>query len=63
MIVGDLRLRELSTSLRKAEEVLRREINPTLYPAEEYEAELQKDNSFISRVHRGSRIDIIEESK
>jgi predicted nucleotidyltransferase len=62
-IVGDLRLRELSTALRKAEEVLQREINPTLYPAEEYEAELQKENSFISRIHRGSRIDIIEESR
>jgi predicted nucleotidyltransferase len=62
-IVGDVRLRELSTALRKAEEVLQREINPILYPAEEYEAELQKENSFISRIHRGSRIDIIEESE
>ncbi|MEA1871068.1 MAG: nucleotidyltransferase domain-containing protein [Candidatus Bipolaricaulota bacterium] len=63
MIVGDVRLRELSTTLRKAEEVLQREINPTVYRVEEYEAELQKANSFIARIHQGSRIEIIEESK
>lgn len=62
MIVGDLRLRELSTALRKAEDILGREISPTIYSAEEYQAEEEKEDSFISRIHRGSRIDIIEKS-
>ena len=59
MIVGEVSLREASPSLRGAREILRRQINPTLYRAEEYKAALEKEGSFFQRVHEGPRIDII----
>jgi predicted nucleotidyltransferase len=59
MVVGAVTLRELSTPLREAGALLRREINPTLYQSEEYEEALNTENSFVSRVHQGPRIDLI----
>jgi len=59
MIVGAVTLRELSGSLREAGSLLRREINPTLYQPEEYQEALNTENSFVSRVHQGPRIDLI----
>ena len=59
LIVGAVTLRELSSSLREAGSLLRREINPTLYQPEEYREALNTQNSFVSRVHQGLRIDLI----
>jgi len=59
MIVGAVTLRELSTPLREAGALLRREINPTLYQPKEYQEALNTENTFVSRVHQGSRIDLI----
>ena len=59
MIVGEVSLREVSPSLRGAREILKRQINPTLYRKEEYEAALAEENSFVRRAHDGPRIEII----
>jgi predicted nucleotidyltransferase len=59
MITGSLALREISTPLRQAEQVLQREISPVLYQAKEYAEALRDENSFVSRVHAGPRIDLI----
>ena len=59
MIVGEVSLREVSAPLRGARGILRRQINPTLYRAEEYRLALAEENSFVRRVHDGSRIEII----
>jgi len=59
MIVGEVSLREVSPSLRQAREMLRRQINPTLYRGEEYRLALAEENSFVRRVHDGPRIEII----
>ena len=59
MIVGAITLRELSSSLREAGSLLRREINPTLYQFEEYQEALNTQNSFVCRIHQGPRIDLI----
>jgi len=59
MIVGEVSLREVSTPLRGARGILRRQINPTLYRAEEYRLALAEENSFVRRVHDGPRIEII----
>jgi len=59
MIVGEVSLREVSPPLRRAREMLRRQINPTLYRAEEYKVALAEKNSFVKRVHDGPRIEII----
>lgn len=60
MIVGTVSLREISSAIRSAGRTLRRVVNPTSYTAEEYAAELRKEDSFVARVHNGPRIDVIE---
>jgi len=62
MIVGDVDLQELAGPLRKAAQTLGREINPTLYRPEEYQAQLKKTGSFVSKVHQGPRIDVLKRS-
>lgn len=59
MVVGNVTLRELSSSLREGGSLLRREINPTLYQPDEYREALKTENTFVSRVHKGPRIDLI----
>lgn len=59
MVTGDIGLRELSSPIREAGRTLQRTINPTLYSSEEYAAELKADNSFVFRVHHGTRINLI----
>ena len=61
MIVGDVSLRELAGPLRRAAEELSREINPTVYQPEEYHTRLRQEDSFVSRVHNGPRIDLLKE--
>ena len=60
MVVGDVTLRELAGSLRRAVRELSREINPTVYRTEEYRTRLKQENSFVARVHHGPRIDLLE---
>jgi len=59
MVVGDVSLRELSGPIREASRLLHRAVNPTLYRPKEYQAELRTKDSFVARVHRGARIDLI----
>jgi len=59
MIVGTVTLRELSSPLREAGRSLHRVINPTLYTSEAYAEELEKDDSFVTRVHNGKRLNLI----
>ena len=59
MIVGEGSLRDISPSLRQAREILRRQINPTLYRAVEYRLALAEEGSFVQQVHDGPRIEIV----
>ena len=59
MVVCKLTLRELSSPIREAGRTMQRTVNPTLYSPQEYAEELKDDNSFVARVHHGSRIDLI----
>lgn len=59
MVVGDATLRDLSPMLADVQRTLQREINPTLYPSEEYAQALLDANSFVRRVHDGPRILLI----
>lgn len=61
LIVGDVSLRELASSLRRAAETLSREVNPTVYQSEDYHARLTQEDSFVFRVHNGPRIDLLGE--
>jgi predicted nucleotidyltransferase len=58
MIVGPVTRRELSTAIRQAERVLRRDINAMFYTHTEYSKALEDSNSFVSRVHNGARISL-----
>lgn len=59
MVVGDVPLRELAGSLRKAARELSREINPTIYRTKEYRTRLKQEDSFVARMHHGPRIDLL----
>jgi len=56
MVVGAATRRQLSAALRRAETVLRREINAVFSTGDEYGSALEDGNSFISKVHNGPRI-------
>lgn len=58
MIVGPATRRELSTAMRQAERVLQRDINAMFYTHAEYSKALEDSNSFVSRVHNGTRINL-----
>ena len=62
MIVGTVTRRDISSATRRVGDLLRREINTTIYTATEYENALQDANSFVAKVHAGSRIDLIVDS-
>ena len=59
MVVGDVTLRELSSPLREAGRTLHRVVSPTLYTPASYALELGIADSFVGRVHNGSRLDLI----
>ncbi|MCX6094193.1 MAG: nucleotidyltransferase domain-containing protein [Candidatus Bipolaricaulota bacterium] len=63
MVVGSVSLRELSSPVRAAGRSLRRTVNPTLYTPEDYRRELADRDSFVSRAHRGARIDLLGGSR
>ena len=50
MIVGDVELAELSPALRKAERIIARQINPTVYSLEELCKRVRNGGHFISQV-------------
>jgi len=58
MIVGSATRRQFSSAIRQTEMVLRREINAVFYTSDEYGKALEDSNSFISKVHNGSRINL-----
>jgi len=59
MVVGEVTLRELSSPLREAGRAVRRVVSPTLYTPEAYAREIEADDTFVARVHRGQRLDLI----
>ncbi|MCU0620528.1 MAG: nucleotidyltransferase domain-containing protein [Gemmatimonadales bacterium] len=59
MVGGRVRLRELVPVLRRAQERLAREINPTLYPQEEFRRRLASGEHFLTRVMATPRIMVV----
>lgn len=58
MVVGPATRRKLSTALREIERALRRDMNAMFYTHAEYSKALEDSNSFVSRVHNGTRINL-----
>lgn len=58
MIVGPATRRKLSVAIRETERALRRDVNAMFYTHAEYSKALEDSNSFVSRVHNGTRINL-----
>ncbi|MFH1114990.1 MAG: nucleotidyltransferase domain-containing protein [Pseudomonadota bacterium] len=48
MIIGDVSFSETVTALSATQEILRREVNPSVYPADEFTAKVLKGNHFLN---------------
>ena len=59
MVIGRVKLKELIPALRRAQEQLGREINPTIYQPEEFGQRLGAGEHFVSRVVRTPRIMLV----
>ncbi len=56
MIVGSASLADLSPALQKAEERLGRQVNPTLFSADEFAKKLKQGNHFVKTVLAGDKL-------
>jgi len=59
LIIGDITFVEVVTKLQSAQEVLGREINPTVYPTAEFKAKLAGNHHFLQNVLSGPKILLI----
>lgn len=58
MVIGDVSLKELSTSLRQAEKTLGRRINPALYSRGDVQRKYQSGDPFLTDVYRREKIPV-----
>ena len=59
MVVGDVEFSEVVSCLTDIENKLGREINPTVYPPEEYKNKLREKNHFLTSTLREKKIFVI----
>jgi predicted nucleotidyltransferase len=56
LVVGDVTFSDIVNSLSNAETTLRRAINPTVYPPDEFAKKLSADSHFLKSVLKGEKI-------
>ena len=56
MVVGEASFRDVVAALAPAQESLRREVNPNVYPALEFRKKLAAGDPFLRRVMAGRKI-------
>ena len=59
MIVGDVTFAEVVSVLGRAQETVRREINPLVYPPEEFHFKLAADHHFLKKTLEGAKFFLI----
>lgn len=59
MVVGNVGFGEVVSALGKAQEALSREINPAVYPLDEFTKKVSKGHHFFSSVLKGEKVFII----
>jgi len=59
LVVGDVSFSEVVKVLRSAQETLGREINPTVYPVEEFCSRIAEEHYFIRDILNGPKIFVI----
>ena len=56
MVVGEVGLADLTSTLRSAERRLGRAVNPTVYSSEEFRRKLRKHDHFLTSVLKGHKL-------
>ncbi len=59
MVIGAIGLVDLASAIRKLEDRLERQVNPTVYSKTEFETKVAESDSFIMDVLRGETIDVV----
>jgi predicted nucleotidyltransferase len=59
MVIGNITFDDAVSSVMKAQEILKREINPVVYPVEEFKKRLKEKQGFVMEVMRGEKIFLI----
>jgi len=59
LVVGDVAFAEAVKALRSAQETLGREINPTVYPVDEFCSRIAEDHYFVRDILNGPKIFIV----
>jgi predicted nucleotidyltransferase len=59
MVIGDITFDDAVSSVMKAQEILKREVNPVVYPVEEFKKRLKEKQGFVMEVMRGEKIFVI----
>ncbi len=59
MVVGDVSFAEVVSALGRVQETIRREINPLIYPPDEFRSKLSEDHHFLKRALEGSKFFLI----
>ena len=54
MIIGEISFSETVTALSATQETLRREVNPSVYPPDEFTAEVLQGNHFLNSLIKGA---------
>lgn len=63
MVVGRAQFGEVVSAIAPAQETLRREINPTVYPPEEFHEKLSGGHHFLKAVIKGSKLFVIGDNR
>jgi predicted nucleotidyltransferase len=63
MVIGDVLFADVVAAIGSAQERLHREINPTVYPCEEFQAKLVAGHHFLNRVTSGSKVFVIGDER
>jgi predicted nucleotidyltransferase len=63
LVVGDVTFAEVTATLGQAQEILKREVNPTVYPVAEFKSKLAANHHFIKSVMKEARIVLIGDER
>jgi len=63
LIIGTVTFAEIVSVLRQAQEKLSREINPTVYPSDEFQSKLAAGNHFLKMVLKENKIFLIGDER
>ena len=59
MVIGNVVFKDIVKAFNKSQSLLNREINPTVYPADEFVGKIESKNHFLLRVLEGQKIFLI----